>query len=78
MLWKNPRLVRARTLVCGLIASAAILASPLVAQEDFTPLDALMLKSVSGAYPSPAGDAVVFTRSEPRVPAQAPGSQQPD
>jgi dipeptidyl aminopeptidase/acylaminoacyl peptidase len=43
------------------------------AQDDLTALDVLMLKSVSGAHPSPDGTHVVFTRSVPMGPEDGVG-----
>jgi len=52
-----------------------VLAAPGVwAQRDLTPLDVVTMKSVSSVYPSPDGMTIAFTRSEPRGPADAPGS----
>ena len=73
MLSRTPRLARTRALLGGLLTLAVILAAPVAAQEDLTPLDVLMLKSVTGAYPSPDGAQVVFTRSVPRGPEDGPG-----
>jgi dipeptidyl aminopeptidase/acylaminoacyl peptidase len=44
------------------------------AQRDLSPLDVVTLRSVSGVYPSPDGAHLAFTRSEPRTPADEPGS----
>ena len=73
MLSRNPPLAWARNLLGGMLTLALVLAAPAAAQEDLTPLDVLMLKSVSGAYPSPGGDVVVFTRSDPRGPDEGVG-----
>ncbi len=43
------------------------------ASRDLTPFDVMMLRSVSGVYPSPAGGGIAFTRSEPRGTADGPG-----
>jgi dipeptidyl aminopeptidase/acylaminoacyl peptidase len=55
-----------------LLASVAAPGSS-VAQEGLSPLDVVMLRSVSGVYPSPDGDRVAFTRSIPRGPDQGVG-----
>lgn len=55
------------------LATVMFAGVPVRAQEDLTPLDVVLLKSVSGVFPSPDGDRVVFTRSEPRTPDQTPG-----
>ncbi len=62
-----------RAALLGMVTLALLHALPASAQEDLTPLDALMLKSVSGVYPSPDGTQVVFTRSIPRSPAEGVG-----
>ncbi len=59
--------------VPGLLALALLLPVAASAQEDLTPLDVLMLRSVSGAYPSPDGTTIVFTRSVPRGPEDGVG-----
>jgi dipeptidyl aminopeptidase/acylaminoacyl peptidase len=59
--------------VPGLLALALLLPVATSAQEDLTPLDVLMLRSVSGAYPSPDGTTIVFTRSVPRGPEDGVG-----
>ncbi len=48
--------------------------SPALAQRDLTPVDVVTLKSVSGVYPSRDGARIAFTRSEPRLPTDQPGS----
>jgi dipeptidyl aminopeptidase/acylaminoacyl peptidase len=73
MLPLNRRPVLAALTWAGLLGSVVALAAPAAAQEDFTPLDMLMLRSVSGAYPSPDGDRIAFTRSVPRGPEDGPG-----
>ncbi len=57
----------------GTLALVLLLPFPLRAQEDLTPLDVLMLESVTGAYPSPDGTRVAFTRSVPRGPEEGVG-----
>ena len=42
--------------------------------RDLTPLDVVLMKSVSGAFPSPDGSLIAFTRSEPRPPEDGPGA----
>ncbi len=44
-----------------------------VAQGQLTPYDVVMMKSVSGVYPSPDGSEIAFTRSEPRGPEDGVG-----
>jgi len=44
-----------------------------LAQRDLTPMDVVMLQSVTGAYPSPDGSRIAFTRSIPRGPEDGPG-----
>jgi hypothetical protein len=62
-----------RQLLC--VTVLGVLAAPSVfAQRDFTPRDVVTMKSVSGVYPSPDGMTIAFTRSEPRGPADTPGS----
>ncbi len=55
-------------------ALSVLVASTVSAQRDLTPLDVVTMRSVSGVYPSPDGSHVAFTRSEPRTPADEPGS----
>ncbi len=58
-----------------LLSVAALLVPVAVAaQQDLTPLDVVTLKSVGGVYPSPDGKMIAFTRSEPRMPDDRPGS----
>lgn len=38
------------------------------AQNQLTPYDVVMMKSVAGVYPSPDGSRIVYTLSEPRTP----------
>ena len=52
---------------------ALLIAPPLLAQRDLTPLDVVTMKSVAGVFPSPDGRRIAFTRSEPRRPADPPG-----
>jgi dipeptidyl aminopeptidase/acylaminoacyl peptidase len=42
--------------------------------RDLTPLDVVLMKSVTGAFPSPDGSLIAFTRSEPRPPEDGPGA----
>jgi len=42
--------------------------------RDLTPLDVVLMQSVTGAFPSPDGSLVAFTRSEPRPPEDGPGA----
>ncbi len=58
-----------------IVAVAPVAVAPVaVAQGDLTPLDVLSLETVSGAYPSPDGATVLFTRSVPRAPDEGVGS----
>jgi len=60
------------SLILTLVLSAG-LAGPAAAQRQLTPHDVVMMRSVSGAYPSPDGTLVAFSRSEPRGPQDTPG-----
>ncbi|MDH5197772.1 MAG: alpha/beta fold hydrolase, partial [Gemmatimonadota bacterium] len=53
---------------------ALLVAPPLMAQRDLTPLDVVTMKTVSDVLPSPDGTRIAFTRSEPRLPSDPPGS----
>ena len=52
----------------------AVVAGPLAAQRALTPMDVVLMRSVSGVHPSPDGARIAFTRSEPRRPADPPGA----
>ena len=60
--------------VLSVLLLAFLVASPLTAQRDLTPLDVVTMKSVAGVFPSPDGHRIAFTRSEPRRPADPPGA----
>ncbi|HEX9631398.1 MAG TPA: alpha/beta fold hydrolase [Gemmatimonadales bacterium] len=60
--------------IVPVLCSAFLVAPPLAAQRDLTPLDVVTMKSVTGAIPSPDGSRIAFTRSEPRGPTAAPGA----
>ncbi len=72
---KNRSLARPVPFAALLVALAASLVPPLdaVAQEELTPLDVVMLQSVSGVYPAPDGSSIAFTRSVPRGPEDGVG-----
>lgn len=58
-----------------LAAVAGSLSTPAsgIAQDDLSPLEVVMLRSVGGVYPSPDGGMIAFTRSIPRGPEDGPG-----
>jgi len=60
--------------VAPVLCLAFLIASPLLAQRALTPLDVVTMKSVAGAFPSPDGSRIAFTRSEPRGPTAPPGA----
>lgn len=72
--------MRARPFLVPFLALLAVLAlaapphSTAQAARDLTPLDVLLLKSVSGVFPSPDGSVLAFTRSEPRGPDAGVGA----
>jgi len=55
-------------------AIAALGAAPLRAQRDLTPLDVVTMRTVSDVFPSPVAGRIAFTRAEPRLPSDDPGT----
>jgi dipeptidyl aminopeptidase/acylaminoacyl peptidase len=66
--------MRIKRQMVGVAIASVLLAPNAWAQRHLTALDVVTMKSVSGAYPSPDGTRIAFTRSEPRGPADTPGS----
>jgi dipeptidyl aminopeptidase/acylaminoacyl peptidase len=65
-----------RTFVLTLVLCSLALPGDGQAQgtRDLTPLDVVLMKSVTGAFPSPDGSLMAFTRSDPRPPEHGPGA----
>ncbi|MCK5650160.1 MAG: S9 family peptidase [Gemmatimonadetes bacterium] len=55
-----------KTRALWILALGLLLSAGAWYQGELTPLDVLMLKSVTGVYPSPDGATIAFTRSIPR------------
>ncbi|MFG1691258.1 alpha/beta fold hydrolase [Gemmatimonadota bacterium] len=62
-----------KTRALWILALGLLLSAGAWYHGELTPLDVLLLKSVTGVYPSPDGTTVAFTRSIPRGPEDGTG-----